>query len=223
MLSIKCLKSLVIDHYWRIGRHGPEEPSLSGIDQVLKPHQESLEELMIAASCGATMNTTRPIDHLLNYTALKRLAIPEHFLIPSSGQRNSLHDILPPSLCGLQLQHYMKDVKVDHDLPRRLKLYTGLAENKRTSLPALKRLVCWYQQYTEDLHCPDAVLVPGIAENLAHRFNKVGVRFQRSKTSMFLATPFGTELDVPFEDYMVERHGWNKDQYFEHDGDHRWD
>lgn len=223
VLSIKCLKSLVIDHYWRFRRYGPKDPSLSGIDQALKPHQDSLEELMIAASCGATMETTVPIDSLLNFAALKRLAIPEHFLIPSNGQRNSLHDALPPSLCELQLQHYMKDVKVDHDLPRRLQLYTGLAENKYTSLPALRRLVCWYQQYTEALRCPDATLAPAIAEYLADRFRKVGVRFQWGKTSMFLATPFGMELDVPFWDGMVETHGWNKNQYFEHDGDHRWD
>lgn len=158
------------------------------------------------------MNTTVPIDSLLKFVALKRLAIPEHFLIPSSGQRSTLHDLLPPSLHELQLQHYLKDIKVDHDLPRRLKLYTSLAENKGTSLPALKRLVCWYQQYTETLRCPDAVLAPAVAENLADRFRKVGVRFQWGKTSMFLATPFGMELDAPFWDGMVERHGWNKTQ-----------
>lgn len=103
VLSIKCLKSFVVDHCWRFRRHGSSEPSLSGIDQALKPHQDSLEELMIAASCGAPMNTTVPIDSLLSFVALKRLAIPEHFLIPSSGQRSTLHDLLPPSLCELQL------------------------------------------------------------------------------------------------------------------------
>ena len=187
VLSIKCLKSFIVDHYWRFRRYGAKEPSLCSIDQALKPHQDSLEELMIAASCGATMNTTVPIDSLLTFTALKRLAIPENFLIPSNGQRNSIHDILPPSLCELQLQHHVKDIKVDRDLPRRLKLYTSLAENKCTSLPALKRIVCWYQQYTETLRCPDATLAPAVVENLAGRFRKVGVRFQWGKTSMFLA------------------------------------
>lgn len=223
VLSIKCLKSLIVDDYWRFRSYGAKEPSLSGIDQALKPHQKSLEELMIAASCGATMKTTVPIDSLLTFTALKRLAIPENFLIPSHGQRNSIHDLLPPSLCELQLQHYVEDVRVDRDLPRRLKIYTSLAENKSSSLPALKRIVCWYQQYTETLRCPDATLAPAVAENLADRFRTVGVRFEWGKTSLFLATPFGEELYVPFQDRMVGRHGWNKNQHFDHQGDHLWD
>ena len=39
----------------------------------------------------------------------------------------------------------------------------------------------------------------------------------------YAKTPFGAELDVPFWDGMVEKHGWNENQYFENDGDHRWD
>ena len=178
VLSIKRLKSFIIDHDWRFGDYGTREPSLSGIDQALESHQDSLEELMIAASCGSTMNTTMPIDSLLDFTALKRLAIPEHFLIPSNGGHNSLRDLLPLSLCKLQLQHCVKDIKVDHDLPRRLKLYTSLAENKCTSLPALKRVACWYQQFTEILRFQDVFLAPTVAENLASQFRKVDVRFQ---------------------------------------------
>lgn len=206
VLSIKGLKSFVIDHHWMFEFDDAREPSLSGIDQALKPHQDSLEELMIATSCGPTMNTTVSIDSFLDFPALKRLAIPEHFLIPNNGGRNSLHDLLPPSLCELQLQHYVMDVKVDRNLPRRLEIYTSLAENKCTSLPALKRVVCWYQQNTETLLDIDAILAPAVAENLAGRFRRVGVRFQRGKASSFLATPFGTELDVPFRHGVVGSH-----------------
>ncbi|CAF9935911.1 hypothetical protein IMSHALPRED_010389 [Imshaugia aleurites] len=223
ILSIKCLKSFVVDHYWTHQRYGAEEPSLSGIDQALIPHQDSLEELMIATSGGATMNTTVPIESLLNFAALKRLAIPEHFLIPSKGRRKTLHDLLPPSLYVLQLQHCVNDVRVDRDLPRRLKLYTSLAKNKCTNLPALKRLVCWYKQYTEPLLFEDAVLPLVVAEHLADRFRKVGARFQWVKTSMFLSTPFGMELETPFWDDMVEMHEWNRDQYIEYDSDPWWD
>ena len=169
---------------------------------------------MIAASGAAFLNTTTPIESLLNFTALKRLAIPEYFLIPSKDRRNSLHGILPPSLCELQLQHHMKDVEVDHDLPRRLELYTSLCQNKCTSLPALKHLICWYQQHQDVLRYPDANLDPAVAENLAGQFREVGVRFQWGKTAVFLATPFGMELDVPFRDFMVETHRWNKKQLF---------
>ena len=223
VLSIKCLKSFVFDHYGKFKIDGAKEPSFFDIKQTLKPHQDSLEELMIATSCGATLNTTVPLDSLLNFVALKRLAIPEHFLIPSNNKRDSLHDLLPTSLCELQLQHYVKDVKVDHDLPRRLNIYTNLAENKCTSLPALRRLICWYQQYTEVLHYPDASLPPAVGENLVGRFSKVGVHFQWGKTSMFLATPFGTELDVSFQDLMVVRNGWNENQYFQYRSGHMWD
>ena len=122
-------------------------PSTFG--QALHPHRKTLEELFVAFSDGASFLLDSVMQDLKDYTSLKRLAIPEPFLLPHSASP-SFHQSLPDQLEELQIQYPMEftDKHSDRDLPGpqlRLSRMEALAKYKIDHLPNLSHFVWWYQ------------------------------------------------------------------------------
>lgn len=196
LVSVDSLESIIIDCRWCNDEHYNEERNLSGLDRALKIHQSSLTQLMIGASYDATMKTTVPMNTFGNFTTLKRLALPEQFLVPRNSPKENMHDLLPSSLCELQLEHCLDTSDTDDELPIRLKRYRSLANSKHTCLPALKHVIWWYHirdflrdRYAGTLPFEDAL-------KLVDVFKCNGVMFEWGVASEFLATPFGKGLGV---------------------------
>lgn len=86
----------------------------------------------------------------LNYTNLKRLAIPEPFLLPHLASQ-TFHHSLPDHLEELQIQYPVgfTDQHPDRDLPGprfRVSRMKALANYRIDHLPNLSHVVWWYQQ-----------------------------------------------------------------------------
>ena len=173
--SIKRLKHFAIDvdGQWT----GPRPPLWGPPKQILVPHdynhllqlhKASLEQVVIAYCPRAyrdmegfgydspELPPSRALPvmgSLSNFPRLKRLAIPEHFLVTHKDA--SIHQLLPPNLEELQIQiigvrdWYANDVS--HELLYyRLRIET-LAQNKNEFVPRLKRVVFWIQTPPYDL------------------------------------------------------------------------
>lgn len=195
VLSCRSLKSLIID----IGllRGYRDTPSASGIEQAIQSHQESLQDLMIALSSEELENTAAFTINITIYSALKRLAIPERFLLPR-GLHKTLHGLLPRSLCELQLEHDADFGDTDEfEMDAVVERYTILAREKAASLPSLYRVIWWFVIPDEffsklaegELHSDDL-------QNLVDVFQDVGVLFEGGVASEFLATPLGRDLKI---------------------------
>lgn len=223
ILSIRTLKSFILEIRSKDALYADEETFWSAMELALEPHQDSLEELMIATSDEAELEPTLFTCNFTKYHALKRLAIPENVLVGSEGGScKCLHLSLPPSLEELQLEHCLGDAGSDHGLEDEIALrtdkYKSLAHNNDHRLRALKRVVWWYQKsYIDDydvfLRQPRAL--PEMLD-LARDFHKMGVRFQWGWASRFLATPFGTELggDSPYPSVSLSNWGSTEDDFF---------
>ena len=77
------------------------------IGQLIIPHASTLVQLEIAASDAAGFPSTSFIGSLAGYPNLKRLAIPEPFLVAVEDEASTFLDVLPPNLEELQLQYPM--------------------------------------------------------------------------------------------------------------------
>ena len=116
----------------------------------LADHSNTLVELIIAASNGAEFPSL-PIGSLAHFTALKRLGIPETFLVNS--RQDSMSQLLPSSLAVLQLQ-YPISVELGpgpsgfNNEPFPILHLRILAAEKSEYLPRLARLI-WWEQHSE--------------------------------------------------------------------------
>ena len=231
--SIKRLKNFVIEvggGWW-----GPPPPL--GIEpmQILAPHDygrllqlhnASLEQIVIAYCHGAYLNfdgqdlaphrASPAMGSLSNYPRLKRLAVPEHFLI--TGEDSFIHQLLPPNLEELQIQitgarDWERDNVADGIPYYRFRIEM-LAEVKKEFLPQLERVVLWVQTVPDGLffdeiyvYTLDAIQDPKYPYRhnfsidfmehmveIAEMFQKVDIRFEVVLTRNFKRTPFAEYL-----------------------------
>ena len=232
--SIRHLKHFMIDVRGR-WMHHPVTVQMCGLvphdyGLLLEPHTASLEELVIAYSNGAYNDLMHfppkpsPVmGPLTNYHNLKRLAIPEPFLVGLPDL--SFHSILPPNLQELQIQYPVRVLITSLQMPVSERAYyhvskmETLANNKEEFVPRLKHVVWWFQRdpgpdYVNGLlpngrsysyrlnvmprsHGPSQGPVHGplsTGERLAKDFRKVGVKFQWVSEASFRATPFAKFL-----------------------------
>lgn len=195
LLSIRELKHLVLECTYYSSYHS--------LGKALEPHRGHLEELIIASSLVSSDWIEPLIGSLVDCTALKRLAITEYFLAAHDGMTmQRAIESLPRQLEELQLQHRTKDkTEMALYMDMRVLRYQSLAANKDTSLPALKRVVWWYQLLsefaTEEVYCSDGM------KALHPRFQDGGVDFQWGWSDNYWSTPLGK----PFKD-GESIHGW---------------
>lgn len=110
---------------------------------MLQAHSKSLEELTIAYNNGPLdysdlcFSKSIPSGTFSNYLSLKKLAIPEAFLVHFQG--TAFHKFLPPSLEYLQLQ-YAEGVGSEHSISRSYRaMRTGkLVKSKNEFVPRLR-------------------------------------------------------------------------------------
>lgn len=229
--SVKHLKHFVVEangcSFWHNSKTHGLAPHDYGL--LLQPHSTSLEELIIAYSDGTYNDgtdfppTSTPLmGTLTNYHNLKRLAIPEPFLVGLEDM--SFHQLLPPLLEELQMQYPMgvKNPVLDRQgdvgsrPPYRLMRMKRLAENKASIVPRLKHVIWWFQQTPWQVSVGDPPPYnpntrsrttdqpprgplygpPEDMYKLAEDFMKVGVKFEWVSMPRFKYTPFGEFLGI---------------------------
>ena len=213
--SIKYLKCFVFEfisdcNYF----NGPISPKLYDdvFEIALTEHQETIEELAIAASLGAP-RVDWLLGSLTKWTSLKRLAVP---ICMISGE---LYEILPPLLESFQIEHstgYHKrtlppmahqpstfstsswlrtyENMTDAAGDKNISDVRRVAENKDSYVPRLNRVTWWYQIPTISAYPNPTTgeLIGLIGVLLA--FKQVGVRFEWVIEPRFEHTPFGKRL-----------------------------
>ena len=127
----------------------PASVQLIGLS--LANHADTLVELIIASSNNAWFSRPFLIGSMTHYTALKRLGIPETFLV--APRQDSLRGLLPSSLVVLQLQYPMmfelgSNMEIEREHPYRIDRLRSLALHKAEDHPLLARLI-WWEQYPE--------------------------------------------------------------------------
>ena len=231
--SIKRLKSFVIDvgGMWL----GPPPHLRVQPMQILAPHDygrllqlhnASLEQIVIVYCHGAYLDSdgvhlaprkaSPAMGSLSSYTRLKRLAIPEHFLV--TDKDFWIHPLLPPNLEELQIQITgVRDWDSDHvgdEIPYYRFRIEPLAQDKNKFVPQLKRVVLWIKTVPGGLFFDDTYVytLNAIRDSeypykhkfsddfkmhmvhIAGMFDKVNVRFEVVLTCDFKRTPFAEYL-----------------------------
>ncbi|RDW87840.1 hypothetical protein BP5796_03534 [Coleophoma crateriformis] len=169
--------------------------------QFLQVHASTLVQLRIAASAAAKFSRVSLYGSLKGYPNLRRLAIPEPFLVIVEDSASTLMDVLPPNLEDLQLQFPMLCMQEqDKNGETRVNRLKQLAAAKTQQFPGLKRVVWWSQpaECWDDRqglrYGPEFDM-----EYLAATFRNVGVQFERLTRASFDDTPFGDDIDREYE------------------------
>lgn len=102
--SVKSLQRfrLHVHYAWEV-THGPTKVSPESIAKCVGPQSSTLVEVEIAGSAAAEFAEAPLFGSLFNYTKLKRLAIPETFLVFPGNKAATLVDLLPSTLEEIQL------------------------------------------------------------------------------------------------------------------------
>ncbi|KAG7001961.1 hypothetical protein G7Y79_00030g064940 [Physcia stellaris] len=158
------------------------------LGEAVSQHADTLIELNIACSCAATYLVSSLFGSLIGYRHLRRLAIPEPFLV--SAAASTLDEAFPVSLEKIQLQYPMGYTQgYDTARPLRISRLDRLAENKEQFLPKLKTLLWW------DQHAPrwrtTGYGFEREREGLYKVFAKKGVEFGIVNASSWCGTQFG--------------------------------
>lgn len=238
LLSVKCLKRLslelnlpgpiVEDFDCNCDRADWQRPGGHDYGLAINPHAQSLEELTIAFSDGAsffirplnaahpqasvsrtgpviaTSPLVAPIHNLDKFTNLRRLAIPESFLVRNFYDTHFFSDLLPKSLEEMQLQIPVWPRNQPLDLFRDEGLRTArmcvLARDKDACVPRLKMIICWYQQYSScrqvDLNGELLYDSEESWSTLEEEFGAVDVHLDRVSGPFLEDTPFGRPLNM---------------------------
>ena len=185
--------------------------SPSAFGQALHPHCKTLEHLFIAFSDGASFLSGSILHDLNDYTSLKRLAIPEPFLLPASNSA-SFHGLLPDQLEELQIQYSMgfTEKNPERDLPGpqfRINRMEALAKYRVDHLPKLNHIVWWYQQCQSCAARDDSegpIYDPvGDLSSLCVSFEELGVKFEWISKPYFGSTPLAKRLGIM---YHLDKH-----------------
>ena len=180
------------------------EISPSGLGHAMRPHCGTLEDMFVAFSDGASFLSDSFMHDLKDYTNLKRLAIPESFLLIAFDSQ-TFHQTLPDQLEELQIQYPMgsADKHPDRDLPGtqfRILRMEALAEYRSGHFPNLNYIVWWYQQWQScvvgDIE-EGPIYNPAIdLRRLCVSFRDLGVRFEWISKPYFGYTPFAEPLAI---------------------------
>ena len=182
-------------------------PRIVIIDELWR-HRGTMEELALSTAEHALSNNMHIIGSLIQWTALKRLAIPEAILSEVllyrvHSDQHKLHQVLPPQLEELQLnkkcsafstQGLQRDLVIKEE---DLRTFKELATNKHAWVPGLRRVIWWLQHpSSEDLSDhTDSVRVPHVElDALEVIFREVHVQFEWVLTALFKNTPVGKRL-----------------------------
>lgn len=144
------------------------------LGEAISQHADTLIELNITCGYAATYLETSLFGSLLAYRRLRRLAIPEPFLV--STATSTFDEVFPVSLEEIQLEYPMGlTLGYDTARPLRISRLERLAENKEKLLPKLKTLV-WWDQYAYNRRTT-AYGFEREREGLYKVFEKKGVEF----------------------------------------------
>lgn len=181
LLSVRTLKRFIFEsaghERWD---HSPAEYIPPGwFARALEPHQATLVDLVIAGDDTGSFHRMPLFRDFATYSNLKRLAIPEKFLVQRYGL--AIHEWLPPSLEVLQLQLPLFDsIKLDEERPLRFARMELLAEHKLACFPALTRVIWWIQRdgdWNGSYLQVDLELMNRM-DQLATKFKAIGVKFK---------------------------------------------
>ena len=192
--GIRALKIFTLEMYAPCyGRRETMPPvSVQLIGHSLTNHANTLVELIIASSNNAWFPHPFLIGSMTHYTALKRLGIPETFLV--APRQDSLRRLLPSSLVVLQLQYPMmfelgSNTENEREHPYRIDRLRSLALHKAEDLPLLARLI-WWEQHPE-------TTVPRVSYRNVFDFRILEKKFRHENVEFtFVSSPFyaGTPL-----------------------------
>lgn len=211
--SIRHLKRFVLETKcaWQVSRavlvkNGvlDHEISPSEFGHAMHPHGPTIEELFVAFSDGASFLSDSVMHDLKDYTKLKRLAIPEPFLLLAFDSP-TFHQLLPDQLEELQIQCPMGFMEahsnrglppLEFQIPR----MEALAKYRIDHLPNLNYIVCWYQLCDIGVVGNDnETLICDLKNNLSGlrvSFRDLGVRFEWIANPYFGYTPFAKLLAI---------------------------
>lgn len=148
LLCVKTLKcfTLEVSTPWEAAGLDPSAMAPEIIGQFISIHASTLERLEIAGSDAAEFPSTSLIGSLVGYSNIRRLALPEPFLVVVGDEASTLVDVLPPNLEDLQLQFPMLFIQgKDRYRSIRIKRLEQVAAAKIVQFPALRRVVWWSQ------------------------------------------------------------------------------
>ena len=196
LLSVRTLKRFIFENeeYWPTDHLEAKCTTPKWFARTLQPHKSTLVDLVIAVRATAAFLWRPLFGSLAGYIHLKRLGIPEKFLVQSTDF--TIHELLPPSLEVLQFQFSREDnMNGDEEESLQFERMERLAEHKLTCLPALTRVIWWYELG----HKLDGIYLtpngePGERWNQqASKFNEVGVKFELSLGHYFENTSLGKD------------------------------
>lgn len=182
--SVKSLQSFMfeINIPWDASHDYPHGIAPHDIGRSMSCHADTLVELAIACSDDASFSTLSLFGSLAHFTRLKRLGIPETFLV---GQEDDMfHQFLPSTLEILQLQHPMGRTSENRDPYRthRVDRLKRLAKDQQSVLPRLRRLIWWEQQ--PECWCGTQYGPVSDMQELMEVYQNIDVAFE------FLSCPF---------------------------------
>ena len=205
---LRCVKSLQslmfeINIPWDASHDYPHGVLPNELGYSMNDHADTLVELVIACSDDASFSTWSLFGSLAHFTRLKRLGIPEIFLV--SQEDESFHQLLPSNLETVQLQHPMGRTQdnLDPFRTRRVNRLKRLAENQQRVLPRLKRFIWWEQQpecWTGTQYGPASDM-----QELMEVYHKIGVMFEFLSSPFFDLTPLA--MDNKEESVLAEGDG----------------
>lgn len=175
------------------------------IGPAMLTHRGTIEELAISTTEHALESSIglHAIGSLIQWTALKKLAIPEAMLSEPPLYQVKLHQVLPPQLEELQLDIKCSTLSTQglktflFILKQDLRPFEELATNKQACVPGLRYVIWWLRDpswgelddHTNSSRVPDVEL-----DALEVVFNKVDVQFEWVLTALFKNTPVGKRL-----------------------------
>ena len=193
--SIKCLKRFVFEVS---ARTTVPDPSTGVFGLALSEHQETIEELAFATSEGAPV-IRWVLGPFTQWSGLKRLAVPSYTILGRSSNSVNLHEILPPLLEELQIEHLTgySNQTWPQVAEKDLEDMQRLADNKNLCVPQLSHVVWWYQKPTDSPTdhpaCPIRSYLDGLIK-IFFAFDEVGVKFVWVTEAFFKDTPVGKRL-----------------------------
>ncbi|MCJ1411550.1 hypothetical protein MMC19_005640 [Ptychographa xylographoides] len=180
LYSIKALKSFVFesDNPWYDEDIEAHRVSPAFLGQALHPHSQTLVELIVAGHDVIGFRGQSLMDNLKSFPSLKRLGIPEVFLVSPEGR--TIHDCLPPHLEELQLEYILAAHQWTAD--EQLRCFgrmDDLADSKHVCFPRLTLVRFWIQDiaYLKKQNPSFHRLVELHLGRLPGRFEEVGVDF----------------------------------------------
>ena len=220
--STKYLERFVVE-FWSSTTIAPwPDPYAGAFELALSEHQGTIEEIAIATSGGlAKINWS--LGPFTQWSRLTRLAVPSYIILGDLPRTRKLHEILPPLLEELQIEHstaHLKrtmpqmssqeppvyeptrwpgvcDKEIDAARAEDVADMRLLAANKEIYVPKLKLVIWWYQKpgtpSADFFDYPIDRTLAGLRLT-SLAFEKVGVEFEWVTESLFKDTPSGKRL-----------------------------